>query len=413
MSSNGGSSTALERAIACLDSTGQSEVIRSLLTAGAACAGPRLARVLAGDELQLDARAEGLSQLLSKSDAATRAAASKALISLGDRALPLARTRVVKEKSAGARVQLIRALEQIAKGKSVPGDRSTGPATLSPIDAAIGEVLDRASEDRVRATAAVALGRKGAHARSIARLAQLASADSGERVRVVALIALGRTREEGALSTLLQAAGDASWQVRAAAAEGLKQFSAPASVEPLLAMLDDEHSAAAATAHHALLRLAGRELQTVDPGTWPDWWKDNSERANFRTKEEENELNERYGYGVPDGVIYKGLDVIVVPGSGDHIEGVLDRLGIQYRVARAGTLAEAGLHPAAVLLVGCTGDVQKSDLEVIRWYVRSGGAPLQFLLGAHVHRRGPPFRPSSRVSRVRDRCSTRSMPVRR
>ena len=68
-------------------------------------------------------------------------------------------------------------------------------------------------------------------------------------------------------------------------------------------------------------------LPLIDPATWEEWWSANAKRARFRTIEEEREIAERYGYGADDGVIYRGLDVIVVPGRGDRIEVVLKRLG--------------------------------------------------------------------------------------
>lgn len=90
--------------------------------------------------------------------------------------------------------------------------------------------------------------------------------------------------------------------------------------------------------------------------------------------EEDREIAERYGYGADDSIIYRGLDVVVVPGRGDRIETVLERLGIAFRIARAGQLDEAGLHPEAILLVGCTGEIGPDDVEIVRWYVRAGGA---------------------------------------
>ena len=170
----------------------------------------------------------------------------------------------------------------------------------------------------------------------------------------------------------LATSGD--WRLRAAAAAGLERVSSRPCVAPLLSLLDDESATVARTAHRALLLLADREGEEVDPRTWPAWWEENGQRVTFTTRAERQALDEAYGYGVDDALIYRGLDVVVVPGRGDRIEAVLERLGIVHRKVRAGELASAGLHPGAILLVGCTGEIAPQDVPVVRWFVRSGGA---------------------------------------
>ena len=168
--------------------------------------------------------------------------------------------------------------------------------------------------------------------------------------------------------------GADAWSSRAAAAEGLAQLSKPGCVAPLLEALGDEHSCVRETAHRALLRFSGQEGRQIDPADWPAWWAENGKRARFRTTREQRDLQERYGYDVDEASIYRGLDVVVIPGRGDHIEEVLKRLGIKFRIARAGQVQASGLHPGAVLLVGCTGEIAPQDVEAVRWFVRSGGA---------------------------------------
>lgn len=370
---------AIARSLALAGAKDQAASLTPLVKSATVPLGPRLARILSDEALDAAARTEALGALLEGGDAATRAAAAKSLGSLGEKALPLIRQRITEEDDAPAQVQLIRVLEAISRTKGDSSEEATAKEAddetkVGPAQAAISAILAESEDDRVRVAAAVALGQGGAHPKTIGLLTRLGGAESAMDVRIAATVALGRTRKPAAAGALMTAAGDDAWQIRAAAAEGFKQLSAPASVDPLLTLLDDDHATVSATAHQALLRLSGREGLTVERETWPEWWKENIKKARFRTKEEEKELNERYGYGVSDSAIYKGLDVIVVPGRGDYIEGVLERLGIRFRVARAGTLDEVGLHPAAVLLVGCTGEVAPSDLESVRWFVQSGGA---------------------------------------
>jgi hypothetical protein len=82
----------------------------------------------------------------------------------------------------------------------------------------------------------------------------------------------------------------------------------------------------------------------------------------------------KYGYAVPDTEIYQGLDVIVFKSRGDHIEQLLDRLKILHRDTEAGKITECGLHPEAIFVSNCTGEIAPPDLEPLVWFVRTGGA---------------------------------------
>jgi hypothetical protein len=122
------------------------------------------------------------------------------------------------------------------------------------------------------------------------------------------------------------------------------------------------------------MRLSGREGSGIPKKGWEDWWRENDGKVSLRQRETSQRSYEKYGYLVPDAMIYAGLDVVVIPGRGDHIESVLERLGIIYRTVEAGQLAKQGLHPGAVLIAGCTGEIAGSDVPIVQWYVRCGGS---------------------------------------
>ena len=43
-------------------------------------------------------------------------------------------------------------------------------------------------------------------------------------------------------------------------------------------------------------------------------------------------------------------------------------------MTKCAVVQASNLHPGAVLLVGCTGEIAPDDVEAVRWFVRSGGA---------------------------------------
>jgi hypothetical protein len=65
--------------------------------------------------------------------------------------------------------------------------------------------------------------------------------------------------------------------------------------------------------------------------------------------------------------------VVVLQSRGDHIEQLLEKVGIQHRITRAAAVAQAELHPFAVFVSNCTGEIQPDDVERLQWFVRVGG----------------------------------------
>ena len=344
--------------------------------------GARLARMAAiQGKLGLtdDERLNILRTLMQGGNLDARAAAAKALVTVGDEGVKLA-LREVADDGVEARVgvQCIRVLEQ--NGELAPteddAEAKNADADSEPSEAVRSLILlaEDHKDSRVQEQAALALGQPGIHPAAVTSLASLAKKGDGIDIRNVATVALGRTRAVEAIGPLTEMLKDDDWMMRAAAAEGFLQLSRMECVAPLLDALEDEDPQVLATVEQALKMFSSREGEDVDSTTWRDWWAENGKRARFRTREEAKARQERYGYSATDESIYVGMDVIVVPGLGDHIEKVLEQLGIEFRTVLPGNLEEAGLHPGAILLIGCTGEISADDVEIVQWYVRTGGA---------------------------------------
>jgi hypothetical protein len=85
--------------------------------------------------------------------------------------------------------------------------------------------------------------------------------------------------------------------------------------------------------------------------------------------------------------VFRDLDVVVLDSRGDHIQKVLQLVrtpgaenkdgsaahGIPYRSTRAAQHHKDGLPPAAVYVSNCTGEVEAGDIELITWFVHTGG----------------------------------------
>lgn len=342
--------------------------------------GARLARIAAIQGslgLASGERANILRMVMQSGNADARAAAAKALATIGEDGVKLA-LKELADESVEARVglQCILVLQQ--SGELVPeadGEKAeTKDGKPSEAVQFLIVLAENHSSSLVQEQAAMALGQPGIHRAAVATLMDLARSGRGIALRNVATVALGHTRAKSAVAPLAEMLKHDDWMMRAAAAEGLLQVSSMDCVAPLLDALEDENAQVIATVERALKMFSNREGIAVDRTTWRDWWEANGKKARFRTREEIKARQELYGYTVSDASIYRGLDVVVVPGLGDHIEKVLEQLGIHFRTVLPGKLEEAGLHPGAILLIGCTGQISPGDVEVVQWYVRTGGA---------------------------------------
>ncbi|CAI49175.1 HEAT-PBS family taxis protein [Natronomonas pharaonis DSM 2160] len=117
-------------------------------------------------------------------------------------------------------------------------------------------LVDRLSDEdpRVRARSAVACGRIE-DPRAVGPLEELITSDSNIDVRQAVARALGDIGTEGALSVLLDAAGDPSGSVRRVVADSLGQFGSVEPVDTLVGFLDDEHEMVRRTAMFSLVEI--------------------------------------------------------------------------------------------------------------------------------------------------------------
>ncbi|MCP3917168.1 MAG: HEAT repeat domain-containing protein [bacterium] len=308
-----------------------------------------------------DALLDALDPAFISSDVAPRAAAAKALRTIGgEKALAAAGKRFDKEDAGRARYQLLETILALT------------PVQDAEHAAWLAERLASDADAAVRERAAVALGVKGLEGAGDALAKALSDAEWG--VVVCAAVSLGKTRETTALPALVTLAGDDDWKKRGAAVVGLGWANRRGAVEPLIRALGDPEPAVARAALESLRYISSRLDVEQTSDAWTAWWSEHEDKHRFVDKAELEERRKRFGYDVPDAEVYKGLDVIVFQSRGDHIEKLLERLEIEHRTTEANKLHEAALHPGGVYVANCTGEIEGSDVEPIAWFVRTGGS---------------------------------------
>lgn len=67
-------------------------------------------------------------------------------------------------------------------------------------------------------------------------------------------------------------------------------------------------------------------------------------------------------------------DIVVVPGSYDHVEQVLEALEVPFNRLPHPTLAGVRLRPEQLLIVNCPGNLPVADVLAIRAFVEAGGS---------------------------------------
>ncbi len=317
----------------------------------------------AGEKPVFDPKAavDALAPALQARDGSARAAAAKALREIGgDAALAAALAHFPKEPETRVAWQLVETVAALRP--------PTTPAAVTWLAQVAGGNLDAT----VRERAIVRLGKSGVPGAADALAGALA--DSQWEVAVCAAVSLGKTDDDKAEGPLLRLLQHADWKLRGAAVVGLMHWSREAAVEPLLGMLDDEHPVVARAAHEALSTMSRRYDAKPDVKSWKAWWTANKGKHDFTDREASLDKLKKYGYAVPDSEIYTGLDVVVFTSRGDHIEQLLEKLKIGYRTTQQGKVLEAGVHPEAIYVANCTGELLPPDIEPLSWFVRTGGS---------------------------------------
>lgn len=237
---------------------------------------------------------------------------------------------------------------------------------------------DASSDVRIRAATLL-----GVAANAEARTAlEKALEDKDWGVAACAAVSLGKIRSAeavGALAKLVKSSPD--WKMRGAAVEGLLQCDQNAAMPPLIEALADTDPSVRHGSYVFLVSVSEEKLaEKVEP--WREWWKKNGstfDLAAVRTREARKKPQtvepgkpRAYATAVDVG-IWRNLDVIVLQSRGDHIETVLADQTIEHRLTSSGKVAESGLHPGAVFVSNCTGEIEAGDVERLRWFVLTGG----------------------------------------
>jgi HEAT repeat protein len=296
---------------------------------------------------------------LDHADARVRSAAARAAD--GSASAPL--LAKLAERARGdpdAHVRLI-ALRSLA---------ATPEAAAAALEAAVA-LLERDGDATVREEAAVTLGVED-RAAAMEPLVR-ALGDGAWEVSVCAAVSLGKTRAQGALAALSALAKDADWRRRGGAVMGLTRLHDAAAAPALIAAVEDPEPAVAATAQRY---LAAATKADVAPkrSAWEAWWAEHGSRVRFPSPAEQRRRREKYGYATMTAAeIYEDLDVVVLESRGDHIQELLEKLEIDHRLTAAARVAKDGLHPGAVYVSNCTGEIEPADVERLRWFVLAGG----------------------------------------
>jgi len=245
------------------------------------------------------------------------------------------------------------------------------------------ERLAHDADASVREEAAVLLGRTRSDGAPFdAAVPALAQAldDETWSVAVVAAVSLGKTRSLAAVEPLarrLDRKLTKDWRLRGAAVVGLGTLRQKPAVAHVIEALQDKDPYVRRQAYEFLLRMT-KSFLPPDHDEWKGWWKYNEERYEFEDRARIAREMKKGGYAVDPVDVYDkvgsaSMDVVVLQSRGDHIESLLEELGIAARFTRAAAVEEAELHSLAVFVSNCTGEVQRSDVERLQWFVRVGG----------------------------------------
>ncbi|MFT5080270.1 MAG: HEAT repeat protein [Planctomycetota bacterium] len=323
---------------------------------------PRLlVKCITAKALEPEDAADALVASLASSDVGTRAAAARAL-GFGDKESCLAPVQKLAESDASGRVR------RAAVAASLVLEAVTDDEQRAWLVKRLGAEQDSA----VREDIVVALGKEGLDDVQGALIAALGDKSWG--VAACAAVSLGRTRAESCIDELAALSRrEDSWRMRGAAAVGLCHTMHKKAIPPLIALLADPEPLVARTAYSFLKSIAKGPVLGPEIEIWQAWWQENEKRIRLETPKEANERREKYGYSESAEEIFAGLDVMVFQSRGDHIETVLDFIGIKHRKTTANKITEGALDAAGVFVSNCTGEMQVMDVERLQWFVKCGG----------------------------------------
>jgi HEAT repeat protein len=263
-------------------------------------------------------------------------------------------------------------------------------ATITAKDARAFKVFQEKLADpdlMVREESAVALGVRGVAGAvpSLMKVVEEAMAEKPSKdkknpamkwaVATDALVSMGKTTDPDAVEPLRKVLKEAKdWRLRASALVGLGRVQKASAVPDIIDSVDDKDPTIHNTAYEFLRRMTSKDVEPTS-AAWREWWKQNSQGYVFIDLEAEYRKAHKFGYAPSIEGLYRGLDIVVLAtrGGGDRIEDLLDELKIVHRLCRQPQVQEAGLHPFALFVANCPGEVGEKDVEALSWFVRVGG----------------------------------------
>lgn len=195
-------------------------------------------------------------------------------------------------------------------------------------------------------------------------------------VAAAAAISLGKLRCVDARADLAKMLESKDWRTRGAAALGLAWLRDVDAVDLLIAKMADKDPSVSSTIEHALSRITG-QTKLKNKGQWEAWWKKSRATAKFVDPQRDAAKAAADGYSPATAyAVYSDLDVIVIQApraGGDHIEDLLKRYKITHRLATVNKVDDAELHPFAITVSNCSGEITADDIARVEWFVRCGG----------------------------------------
>jgi HEAT repeat protein len=298
-------------------------------------------------------------------------------------------THGIKHRSSGVRAASVAALARIGLPENYDAIREVAQqdrdervrfhalragVALKAAEAG-GLMIDRLRYDEhpmVREEAAAMLGRFRVE-EALQSLINTLDDESWE-VCVSVAVSLGKLRRPEGVAPLVELLGDKDWRRRGAAVAGLGWIRQTEAIEPMIDALRDREPAVQATAREFLRYVSG-ETHEIKTKPWREWWDQYRTRFEFLDREREIREAKKYGYAVQPRQVYEDLDVVVLKtrGGGDNIQDLLAEYGIEHRIIRAASVDDAGLHPFALFVANCPGEIVADDVERLQWFVRAGG----------------------------------------
>ena len=277
-----------------------------------------------------------------------------------DAALESVKSRIADEGNGGVRRVLLESLLVLSDVQ----DEETRQVVLG---------LAKDGDATVRERAVVALGVRDLEGVDTTLIAALEDAEW--QVVTSAAISLGIQHSSEARSPLMKLAKHGDWRYRAAGVYGLVKLRDRDALGVIVSALEDDEGLIRHIAWNHLKELSNKEHAIDDVGEWRSWFEAAGDRVRMEIPPEVLKRRKALGYSRDPSKLYEGLDVVVFDSrdGGDRIQDILGFLEIEHRMVQAGQVDEAGVHPDAIYVANCPGEIAPKDVDRLAWFVHAGG----------------------------------------